>query len=154
MTYTLTDNASCKVAIATKNKKWNFSTKGCGEGGKPKFQTFWNCGKGRGFGGKVFFGPYGHFLTAKFFELSKKMWENIQIIYLSLTRPKYPNNLPVPYPSFTCPSLTTYPSLKFMIRSLNVPIVHLNAQRNLDQFLVDILRNPLTIDAQLTCIFS
>ena len=44
-----------------------------------------------------------------------------------------------------------YPSLcfKFMIRSLNVPIVHLNAQWNLNLFLVDILRYQITIDAQL-----
>ena len=44
-----------------------------------------------------------------------------------------------------------YPSLcfKFMIRSLNVPIVHLSAQWNLNLFLVDILRYQITIDAQL-----
>ena len=143
-----------KLLLQLKTKSGIFPQRGVGKGVNLNSKLFEIVEKGGGVGGKVFFGPYGHFLTAKFFELSKKMWENIQIIYLSLTRPKYPNNLPVPYPSLTCPSLTTYPSLKFMIRSLNVPIVHLNAQRNLDQFLVDILRNPLTIDAQLTCIFS
>ena len=33
--------------------------------------------------------------------------------------------------------------------SLNLSIVHLNAQRNLDLFLVDILRYQMTIDLQL-----
>ena len=36
-----------------------------------------------------------------------------------------------------------------MKRSLKVPIVQTNAQRNLDQFLVDILSYQITIDAQL-----
>ena len=36
-----------------------------------------------------------------------------------------------------------------MIRSLNVPIVYLNAQGNLDLFWVEILRYQIIIDTQL-----
>ena len=40
-------------------------------------------------------------------------------------------------------------SLKFMKSGLNVPIIQSNAQRNLDQFLIDNLSYQITIDAQL-----
>ena len=40
-------------------------------------------------------------------------------------------------------------SFKFMIRSPNVAIVHINNQWTLDLFLVDVLRYQIKIDAQL-----
>ena len=48
-------------------------------------------------------------------------------------------------------SVMIYPllSFKYMGRSLNVSIVHLNAWRNFDLFLVDIFRYQITIDLQL-----
>ena len=49
-------------------------------------------------------------------------------------------------------SVMIYPLLSFKWMG-NVSIVHLNAGRNFDLLLVDILRYPITIDLQLKFVF-